>query len=189
MSLRRPPKLAAWLLQRSGLAEQNSPLAGDLIEEFQNGRSAAWFWRQTLKAIAIRGARAPGSYGFALVVGWVVQTCIVIALWSFHVPHKLPDVQPSVWGLLLLLLLIILRERISQRLSKLYSDRTAWQKHGTAMWGLIAFSRFIPHLLFYCWMAMRHDRPWLVELIAVQTLWLCFELADARKRARIGSPA
>jgi hypothetical protein len=42
MSPRRPPALADWLLDRSGFARQNPPLAGNLLEEFRSGRSAAW---------------------------------------------------------------------------------------------------------------------------------------------------
>ena len=42
MSLRKPPRLASWLLDRFGVASQNPPLTGDLIEEFLGGRSAAW---------------------------------------------------------------------------------------------------------------------------------------------------
>jgi hypothetical protein len=43
MSIRKPPRLANWLLDHSGVARQNPPLAGDLLEEFRSGRSAAWF--------------------------------------------------------------------------------------------------------------------------------------------------
>jgi len=94
MKLRHPPKLAAWLLRCSGIAAQNSPLAGDLIEEFQHGRSSAWFWRQTLKAIAIgavQDCRTLGSYGVAIFTGWAIQASIVLALWTFHEPRKLSD--------------------------------------------------------------------------------------------------
>ena len=51
MSLRQPPALAAWLLDRLGYTRQNAALAGDLLEEYRSGRSPAWFWRQTLMVI------------------------------------------------------------------------------------------------------------------------------------------
>jgi len=50
--MRKPPALAIWLSDRLGVTERNGPLAGDLLEAFQGGRSAGWFWRQALIAIA-----------------------------------------------------------------------------------------------------------------------------------------
>jgi hypothetical protein len=46
--LPQPPTLALALLRR--VASGNDPLIGDLIEEFQAGRSRGWFWRQVLMA-------------------------------------------------------------------------------------------------------------------------------------------
>jgi hypothetical protein len=44
------PKIATWLFESfSG----NKELAGDLIEEYRGGRSAAWYWRQVLLAVAV----------------------------------------------------------------------------------------------------------------------------------------
>ena len=45
--------LAAWLVEHFALGLKNEALAGDLLEELQHGRSAAWFWRQVGFAIAI----------------------------------------------------------------------------------------------------------------------------------------
>ncbi len=58
MTTKRPPALALALLRR--VAADNDPLVGDLIEEFDNGRSASWFWRQVLTA-AVTRPLAPGQ--------------------------------------------------------------------------------------------------------------------------------
>lgn len=49
--------LALWLLRH--LAHRNEPLAGDLVEQFRGGRSAAWLWFQLVYGIAIGSFRQP----------------------------------------------------------------------------------------------------------------------------------
>ena len=56
MTASRPPSAAAWLLEHLG--GENEALAGDLLEEFRRGRSAAWYWRQVLVAIVVSQSKA-----------------------------------------------------------------------------------------------------------------------------------
>ena len=49
MKRRSPPRLAVLLLNRFG--PQDEVLAGDLVEEFESGRSRWWFWQQVLTAV------------------------------------------------------------------------------------------------------------------------------------------
>jgi hypothetical protein len=59
------------------LAPRDEELVGDLVEEYQSGRSRAWFWKQVLATIAVgavRSARAhPGRTAGAILVGWFLS--------------------------------------------------------------------------------------------------------------------
>jgi hypothetical protein len=55
MSWRRPPLIATWLLQHLSDRYRRDQLVGDLIEEYQLGRSYGWFWWQTLSALLAAG--------------------------------------------------------------------------------------------------------------------------------------
>jgi hypothetical protein len=57
MSERMPPKLASWLLERCGSSFHGESLEGDLFEQYQEGRSRAWYWGQVTAVIWIAGAR------------------------------------------------------------------------------------------------------------------------------------
>src|SRR5271168_266110 len=57
MSERVPPKLASWLLKRCGSPFHAESLEGDLFEQYQEGRSRAWYWGQVSAAIWIAGGR------------------------------------------------------------------------------------------------------------------------------------
>ncbi|MGA9623048.1 MAG: hypothetical protein WBQ65_01150 [Bryobacteraceae bacterium] len=50
MKRSKPPALATWLLEHARFTTTDV-IAGDLLEEFNKGRSAAWYWRQALVAI------------------------------------------------------------------------------------------------------------------------------------------
>lgn len=95
---RRPPALAVWLLDRLGYTRQNAALAGDLLEEFRNGRSAGWYWRQTLAVIAAGFSQHLASiapYVLAVSAGFAVQFSLSYALWSLGWP---PAVRGSGWA-------------------------------------------------------------------------------------------
>lgn len=98
MNTRKPPALANWLLNRFGLARQNPPLAGDLLEEFRSGRSAAWFWRQTLVVI-FSGLERNGRRRLAgSLIGWAAEVGVAFTLRRFHVlPQPTQIVQTIGW--------------------------------------------------------------------------------------------
>jgi hypothetical protein len=78
--MRQPPALATALLKRLG--PRDEPLVGDLHEEYGTGRSNAWFWRQTIAAIACGATaevrRSPGRCGAAIATGWAVVAAIFL---------------------------------------------------------------------------------------------------------------
>ena len=95
---RRPPILADWLLDHLGYTRRNAALAGDLLEEFRNGRSAAWYWRQTFSVIANGFPRHVASlapYLLAVSAGYAVQFPLSYALWWFGFPR---EVTKPLWA-------------------------------------------------------------------------------------------
>jgi hypothetical protein len=49
----RPPRVATWVLGRFGTGQALGPVAGDLFEEWQRGRSRTWYWKQVLVAVVV----------------------------------------------------------------------------------------------------------------------------------------
>lgn len=69
----RPPRLATWLLARLTTGPHAEALIGDLVESYAHRQSAAWFWWQTLGAIAFGIVSDLRSrYGFLLPVAFLV---------------------------------------------------------------------------------------------------------------------
>ena len=61
--LRHPPRMAVRLL---GLFASDEALVGDVTEEFERGRSSAWYWRQVAAAILM--SRRSRAYGLSVLV-------------------------------------------------------------------------------------------------------------------------
>jgi hypothetical protein len=66
--------LATWMLEHVTFGSPNESLSGDLLEEFQSGHTAGWYWRQTLTAIAITLSSKSRAYVLPLVfsAGWSI---------------------------------------------------------------------------------------------------------------------
>jgi hypothetical protein len=183
----RPPRLATWLLRCSGLAEENIPLAGDLMEEFQNGRSAAWFWRQTLVAIATsagRNARRFHRYLLAIVAGWTAQAGIAIVLWRFHVPSTLHGLAWGIVALLGVILIVLPRHSRSpsreatQGLRTLAGDKGVSHQSRAALLAVLAASR-LGYLVGYFLLALLVPNLTLAVLASVELSWLVWDTASA----------
>jgi len=80
--------LATWLAQRLVSGPRTDSLLGDLMEQYGEGRSRVWYWRQTLAAIAVSVTAdvrdRPFSAGRTLLVGWALYAisaaCVVRAV-------------------------------------------------------------------------------------------------------------
>jgi hypothetical protein len=68
----QPPIVAMWVLTHFG--NRNEVLAGDLVEEYQRGRTVAWYWRQVLVAILVGCGNEIRTHKLltvrALITGW-----------------------------------------------------------------------------------------------------------------------
>ncbi len=84
MSVRAPPKLAVWLLERCGSEFHAESLAGDLIEEYRSGRNRRSLWRQVATAIGLALLRSIRTMRWSVLPRaslWLVtETAAVLAL-------------------------------------------------------------------------------------------------------------
>jgi non-heme chloroperoxidase len=59
--------LASWMLEHLTFGSNTEALSGDLLEDFQFGRSAIWYWRQAIAGIAIRACWAAREFLVPLI--------------------------------------------------------------------------------------------------------------------------
>lgn len=53
------PAIATWLLERTCSDAQYESVTGDLLEQYQLGRSRFWYWWQVLLIVSVRICRNP----------------------------------------------------------------------------------------------------------------------------------
>jgi hypothetical protein len=71
----KPPALATWLVEHSKTGGKNEALSGDLLEQFSQGRSVSWYWRQAIVAMLLGVAKEWLILAWASVVtvGWAID--------------------------------------------------------------------------------------------------------------------
>jgi hypothetical protein len=88
VTARIPPRLASWVLDHVGMRYRRESLAGDLFEEYQQGRSQAWYWQQVIAAVFTAGTRPIRAnirllllkvFGYSLADLGIVLLCSQIA--------------------------------------------------------------------------------------------------------------
>lgn len=85
--------LAAWLLEHWAGGPANEGLVGDLLEQWRQGRSAAWFWRQAATAMAIRSGESALRWlpAAAFAAGWSLLYPAWRSMSSGWLPHDVPQ--------------------------------------------------------------------------------------------------
>jgi hypothetical protein len=85
MTQPKPPALASWMLEHLLSGGKNEALAGDLLEEFRQRRSVAWYWRQVFGAIL-------ASFSNEIRADWVTVWTIVFSIVWVYGLYAIPAV-------------------------------------------------------------------------------------------------
>jgi hypothetical protein len=76
MNFAPAPKVATWLLKRLNSTPNNDALIGDLVEQYLQGRSRLWYWKQAFLAIVVSLEREISKHPVltlrAVASGWAV---------------------------------------------------------------------------------------------------------------------
>jgi hypothetical protein len=90
MSRSKPPRVASWLLDRLASGPNRESLSGDLVEQWQHGRSATWYWRQVVVAIVMGATGDVWAHKLlaarTLVIGLGAQAALSSLLQMWWVP-------------------------------------------------------------------------------------------------------
>jgi hypothetical protein len=82
--MKRTPFLPTWLLKHLGCSSDNHAVLGDLSERYQQGQTAAWYWKQTLVAIIVSAFDEVRGHKWLtfryVLVGWIVFSYLLLPL-------------------------------------------------------------------------------------------------------------
>jgi hypothetical protein len=90
MKSSRPPLLATWLLEHLLPKGKGEVLAGDLLEQFDQEDSDAWYWRQVLGAILVSSVQELYARRIALL--WAILYSMAVPwihIWPTTAFHSL----------------------------------------------------------------------------------------------------
>jgi len=94
--MRKRIAMAIWLMEHLTRGMARESLAGDLLEQSREGRTAAWVWRQAMSAIAWNWARQALEWTPAAVfaAGW----SLLYPAWQAMSSAWLPRANPERWA-------------------------------------------------------------------------------------------
>jgi hypothetical protein len=84
MRASRPPFIASWILDRFGPRPETEAIAGDLFEQYQQGRSRLWYWREAIVAI-LTGTWSEVKQHSLLLLGAIAMAWILGFVWEWVV--------------------------------------------------------------------------------------------------------
>jgi hypothetical protein len=93
MTIRQPPGFAGRLLKRLVPAQDHDALLGDLCEEYQRGRSIAWYWMQILAGIVVGSWRDARAHWVLALRASAVGLALFPAAGLLHLRDRLAYVQ------------------------------------------------------------------------------------------------
>lgn len=76
-----PPRLATWVLEHFYPRHHRRELIGDMFEQFQEGRTSAWYWQQSLYALWLGMLREIRGHRLALVFA-IVWAAVARLSWA-----------------------------------------------------------------------------------------------------------
>lgn len=93
MNSRTAPRAATWLLEHIGGRSRFDPLIGDLVEQFEQGHSRFWYWRQAMGSLAVDRAQALRLHAFSFIAAvaagcaltWLLDAGYSYAFQPLHV--------------------------------------------------------------------------------------------------------
>jgi hypothetical protein len=100
---REPPRPATWLLERLGGIVDFDPLIGDLAEQFAQGRSRYWYWRQTTAVLGLELVRILRTHALSFVAAVLAgdaltQAWMLCSSYAFQPLYaRLPHVTGHPW--------------------------------------------------------------------------------------------
>jgi hypothetical protein len=88
-----PPRLAIWLLRHFGCGLHTESLLGDLAEQYRQGHSRLWYWKQVVASVLLSFVSEVWNHRLlalrALTVGWVIKAiCGFAFLYIYGTPAK-----------------------------------------------------------------------------------------------------
>jgi len=157
MTTKAPPKTATRILK--WVAGENEPLIGDLIEEYQRGRSGLWFWRQVMAAVFVRAPRA------------ATLALLVLALYFAGTYIAIPGARDVLHAL-------TTQRAVGPGPSQLFT--VFFLGGGEMSWGTIFTLGITPYISAAClvliaqwlWNRLPGNSPYRVQLPVVRLTWL-----------------
>src|SRR5262245_17761601 len=97
------PVVAIWLLERLLSGSDGETLIGDLVEEYSQGRSSLWFWRQTLVAVVVSARAELRAERLiviqALLIAYVVPLVVgIVSAWAVNAAFRAGILQTFLWS-------------------------------------------------------------------------------------------